>query len=104
MPLINAHVTIPSRARGLMLVGVFIYIHTLCMPAAKVQIGTNAHSPEPSLLADVINTEISYTGPYIFCSDKGIFVVTVVVFLFLLSHLDTHLDFFKKLILKKVSK
>ena len=45
----------------------FMYIHTLCMQAEKVQMSllTCADSPEPSLLADVISTKITSNGPYI---------------------------------------
>ena len=47
------------------LVGVFIYIDTMCLQAAKALrcLCICADTPEPSLLIDAITTEISCTGP-----------------------------------------
>ena len=50
MPLLNIHVDVSSRAWGLILVLVYIYIHTLCMPAGKAVVSQHYSSVFPEAL------------------------------------------------------
>ena len=65
MPLVNAHTDVFNEARGLKLVCYFIYIHTLCMRAAKALASLHicADLPESSLIDDAFSSKISCTGP-----------------------------------------
>ena len=55
-PPINAHTEVSCRVRGLILVCVFIYIHTLCLRATKslMSLSIGADSPELPLLINAI--------------------------------------------------
>ena len=67
LPQIDAYTDVSSGERGLNLVRVFTYIHTACMQAAKALASLRicVDSPEPSLLSDLMSTQISCTGQYI---------------------------------------
>ena len=72
---INAHAIIstlsyPVRLYVVFLVYVFIYIQALCILAVKAHVSLRIYpvSPEPSLLNDAINSELSCDGLYVFLS------------------------------------
>ena len=60
--------TYPAGLEGEILFRVFIYIHSLSMPAAKAMgsLGLCAGSPEPMLFEIAVGTKISFSGSYIF--------------------------------------
>ena len=64
-PPVNAHAGVSSGNVGLIIIWVFIYIHTLCMLAveAMARMRMCAGSPEPSLLGFMICAKISWACP-----------------------------------------
>ena len=66
------HTRMHSHLMGLdvwLLVGPFVYFHTLCVWTAKAltRLRVSAGSPEPSLVAYAISTIISWADVYTFC-------------------------------------
>ena len=64
---VNVHAGVSSGNIGLIIIWVFIYIHTLCMQAVKAmaRMSICAGTPQPSLLGFIVCIEISLACPVI---------------------------------------
>ena len=66
-PSVNVHAGVSSGNIGLIIIWVFIYIHTLCMQAVKAmaRMSICAGTPQPLLLGYIVCIEISLACPVI---------------------------------------
>ena len=66
-PPLNVHAGVSCGNIGLIIIWVFIYIHTLCMQAVKAmaRMSICAGTPQPSLLGYIVCIEISWACPVI---------------------------------------